>query len=312
MTATEHKNTWLFIINPKATQVEVKRIGQKLERELHHSGLHGIILVTKYKSHAISLVHEAIFSGIRQMVAVGGDGTIHEVVNGIMTQDICPSTDITLAVLPMGTGNDWANHYQIPKEISGCMQLLKQGKIAIQDVGKLNYLKDGHPVTRYFNNVAGMAYDAFVVKKLAQKHRKPNALIYLFSVFAYLMKYKLQLAHVIADDQHFEHRYYTINMGICPLSGGGMSLVPHAIPNDGKLALTLAEDLSKWDILINTYRFYNRSLLRHPKVKGFQVDRIEVQSLDEMPLLLEADGEFLGHTPVTCTLIPGALRIVIP
>jgi diacylglycerol kinase family enzyme len=214
-------------------------------------------------------------------------------------------------VIPIGTGNDWAKHHKIAYDMDRLCASIKSGKTQNQDVGIASFKRNGVHLTEYFNNVAGMAYDAFVVEELEKRKSKPNKFIYIFSVLSMLFRYKLQKAKVKFDDKEIHKKFYTINVGICKYSGGGMSLVPHAIHDDGFLALTLAGPLKKFDILVNTYRFYNETLISHPKVEAYQVKNMEVTSLEHEPIYLELDGESAGHNPVKFSIVEKGLEFIV-
>jgi diacylglycerol kinase family enzyme len=246
-------------------------------------------------------------------LAVGGDGTNHEVINGIIRQQTCPSTEITYGLIPIGTGNDWRRAYRIPGNIKTWISQIAQEKTVLQDIGRITYHLDGHKHSRYFTNVAGLAYDGFIARYISEKPaRASNKFGYLFAVFKSLQQYKLQKARIEFENIRIEESCYTINAGICPYSGGGMRIVPHARPDDGLLALTIAGPLSKLGVLLNTPRFYNGHLDRHPKVDLFQTQQIKVTSLDERPIPVEADGEFLGYTPVEIEILPKILQVIVP
>ena len=119
-------------------------------------------------------------------------------------------------------------------------------------------------------------------------------------------------AKVFFDGQEDENYYYSINIGICSYSGGGMQTVPHAVEDDGLFALSLFGPFSKLGVLLNTYRFYNRSVGKHPLVDCYQVKRVKIEAPKSTPTLLEVDGEFLGETPVEFSLIEKGLQIIIP
>lgn len=309
------KNTdnWYAIVNPAAGKGEVKKhLGEIIVRlEKAFPGIH--IVMTDYRGHASEITVAAIEKGYRKLLAIGGDGTHNEVVNGIFNQTSVPTIEITYALLPYGTGNDWIRTHHIPKDLIKWLAMIKKGITYFQDVGKVSYYKDGVQHKRYFANVAGLAYDAFVVR-VAENKRTPikNNLAYLFLIFKCLFQYSLKKAKVSFDGQEKEGYFYTINAGICKYSGGGMQVVPHAIPDDGYLAFTLAGKISKLGVLLNTWRFYNGSIGKHPKVITKQVKKIEVKASGKEEVLLEVDGEFLGHTPVEIELIPKALKFVAP
>ncbi len=306
----KNKDIWFCVFNPTAGTNDIEKVRDKIEFELDKHNIEFEFYFTKYKRDATNEVVDKIMEGYTKFIAAGGDGTVHEVVNAIFLQDFISTDQITLAVIPTGTGNDWAKHHNLSMDISKSVSLIKRGKTDLQDVGIAHYHKNNKQKDEYFNNVAGMAYDAFVVKKLEQRKSKPNKFIYIFSVLSYLFQYKLQQAKVKLNDKEFEDKFYTINVGICKYSGGGMSLVPHAMHNDGRFAVTLAGKISKLDVLINTYRFYNETITLHPKIDAYHSQSIEVESNDKHPILLELDGELVGETPVKFEIIEKGLRFI--
>ena len=303
-------NTWFCVFNPTAGTRKYKDVWLEIKNQLDDNEIQYEYYFTKYHGDAVDIVQSKISEGYRNFIAAGGDGTVHEVINAFMKQEIVPSIELLLGVLPVGTGNDWAKHHEIPTNIGEAVSLIKQSSIGIQDIGIAFYISNEKEKIEYFNNVAGMAYDAFVVEKLEQRTSKPNKLVYIFYVLSYLFQYKLQNAIVEIDEKKLEGKFYTINIGICKYSGGGMSLVPHAIHNDGLFAVTYAKEISKLAIVKNTYRFYNESLIDHPEIHGVQAKEISVKSFDENPVLLELDGELVGHTPVRFEILQDALRFV--
>ena len=267
---------------------------------------------TKHQNHATELAKEAIENGFRKIIAVGGDGTGNEVANGILQQTIIKSSEITFALLPVGTGNDWIKTHKIPKHINTWIKVLKKGKTAFQDTGLVSCISNEKKIERYFINVAGMAYDAFSVQLSEDKNWSFPKIQYLFLALRGLFKYKIHRAKLMFNDKEIIDYFYIINIGICKYSGGGMQLVPHATPNDGKFALTFAKRLSKLAVIFNSYRFYNASILEHSKVEGFLTKYILVETMDDEPTGVEVDGEYIGETPVEFSISPKALKIVVP
>lgn len=302
---------WYIVVNTIAGQGNAKRrlteVTAFLETRIKFK-----LVKTEARGHASKLVIQGIQNGYRKIIAVGGDGTNNEVVNGIMKQQVIPTSEITYCLLPLGTGNDWAKQYKISRKLSQWFKMLEVNKTFIQDVGLVLYLKDGVSEQRYFANVAGMAYDPYVLSEM-EKLKRPvkNRLAYLLYGMYYVFKYNLQKARVSFNGETVENHFYLINAGVCKYSGGGMQLVPHAKPDDGKLALTLAGKLTKLGVILNSYRFYNGSIGKHSKVDTFLTDCIKVEAINE-PIGLEVDGEILGETPVEFRLIPKALKIIIP
>lgn len=301
---------WYIIANPAAGNGAAGRRWPDIEQVLQELGFSYTVKFTEYRGHAIRLVEDAVLKGLRYFLGLGGDGTNHEIANGILSQTIVPTTDITYALLPIGTGNDWARMYDIPQDPKLRLQRLQKGETVLQDAGKVNYLKEGQAAERFFINIAGLAYDAFIARQL-DKHRFINRMQYLLMVGQYLFQYQLTPARLRFNDQVVEDHFYTINVGICRYSGGGMQLVPHAVPDDGLFALTFARRLPKWEVLLQTPRFYNGTILNHPKISGFQTAHLRVEHIGDVPTLLEADGEFLGETPAEFFILEKALRMAL-
>ncbi len=308
-----HNEKWYIIANPAAGKGRVSRKLPDFEILLQRNGIDYQLVKTQRNGEAGVLAEKAIGEGFRKILAIGGDGTGNEVVNGVIGQKAVPSQEITFALLSIGTGNDWIKTHGIPRNLKLFIDMMKQGKTTFQDIGTVSYFQDGERRKRYFANIAGMAYDAFVVEKTkAQSGIFSTKLFYLVSLMRYLFEYRLQRAKVRFDSQDKDGYFYTINVGICKYAGGGMQIVPHAKPDDGQLAVTIAGKFTKPEVILNTYRFYNGTIAKHPKITTFQTKKLQVYSLESDQIAVEADGEFLGYTPVEFGIIPKALRILIP
>ncbi|MEZ4918567.1 MAG: diacylglycerol kinase family lipid kinase [Saprospiraceae bacterium] len=303
---------WYIIFNPAAGGGTLEAEWPRLEACLRTAGYSYTVAFTRYKGHAIRLAEEAVLKGHRYLMAVGGDGTNHEVVNGIFKQKKVAPNEVYYALLPFGTGNDWARYYELSRDFEERLARIKKLKTQKQDLGWVRYQSDEGEQERFFVNVAGMAYDAFIAKKTEEMERRPGAIQYLLMVARYLFQYELQPARIEFDEQQIDDLFYTINIGICPYSGGGMRLVPQAVPNDGMLALTFARELPKWEVLVQTRRFYTGTILDHPKITGLNTEGpIRVLPLQGTTTLLEADGEFLGYAPAVFRIMKKGLRVVI-
>ena len=303
---------WYIIVNPAAGGGLVGRRWPAIEALLQSMEFSYTVKFTEYRGHATRLADDGILNGYRFLLAIGGDGTNLEVTNGILRQRFVTSTDITYALMPLGTGNDWARNYQLSFEPRQRLESLLSLRTTVQDAGLVKYMAEGEHRERYFVNVAGMAYDAFLVQQLERHPRKPSKFLYLMLIGRYLFDYQVLPARIKFNDQAVEDLFYTINIGICKYSGGGMQVVPQAVPDDGLLALTFARRIPKWEVLLQTGRFYKGTILEHPKVEGFQSKGpIYIETIGENPTLLEADGELLGHSPAEFTIIEKALKLAL-
>jgi YegS/Rv2252/BmrU family lipid kinase len=300
---------WHIIANPAARSGAMGRHWPEIERLLQELGFAYSVQFTEHRGHAARLIEDTLLKGGRYIMGIGGDGTNHELVHGLFSQSFVPPSEVFYTLLPFGTGNDWVREHGIPVDPRRRLEQLKRGQVRFQDIGLVQYQRDGQTQSRYFVNVAGMAYDGFIGKKLTQ-HPARNKAHYLLKVAQYLHAYRLTKARITFDGQSVEDYFYTINIGLGRYSGGGMQLVPHAVPDDGLFALTFARRISKLEVLLQTPRFYNGTLLSHPKIEGHQARHIRVEHIADAPTLLEADGEYLGETPVEFVLLEKALRVV--
>lgn len=304
---------WYIIANPVSGAGKVATLWPAVETILQELGFSYTIHFTKAPGHAAQLADDAILNGKRFILGIGGDGTNHEIVNGILSQTHTPSTDIHYALLPAGTGNDWARQYRIPADPRKRLQQLLKGQTCLQDVGRVHYRdENGQDKQRFFVNVAGMAYDAYIVREVQRSGKVFDSKIaYLASVGKYLFSFTPPECIVVHGEGILRDFFYTINVGLCRYSGAGMQLTPHAVPDDGLFALTCARNMPRWEVLLQTPRFYQGTILKHRKVSGYQTRGVRVEAAGTDPVYVEADGEFLGCAPASFELLEKRLRIVL-
>lgn len=304
---------WLVIVNPQANNGNLGQWWPATELKLTRLLADPKIVISRHSGDATGIVAEALHEGIRHIMAVGGDGIAHQVINGIVRQKKVPSRDITFALLPMGTGNDWIKSHGIPKPWQGWQQYFLAAVPGYQNLGQINYQSANGPAVRYFMNVAGLAYDAFVVRYVAgKKSRLPGKIFYFWATFRCLFMYQPQKGTIKYDERQHEAAFYTINVGIGKFSGGGMQLVPQASSQGTTLALTWVRKVSKMAVVLNSFRFYRGRIAGYRKAHLTHCQQLEVLPAAGAELLIEADGEFLGACPATITLLPNALRLLMP
>ncbi len=299
------------IVNPVAGNRRSAHRIRRLEAFLQQHPLVCEWAFTRYKGHAIELAATAVQKGCRHIIAVGGDGTANEVANGILRQP--EGNQVCFSLYPVGTGNDWIRTHGIPHNPDQWFDMFLRQKSIYQDAGTVRCYHDGQPIERFFINVAGMSYDAYVVEQIEKAHVKAsNKFRYLWWILKCLFRFRLPHASLQYNGQTVQDFFYTINAGICRFSGGGMQFVPHAIPDDGLLALTYARRVPKWELILQTPRFFDGSIVRHPQLATAQTDRIGVVATSGHTLLIETDGELIGASPIEIGILPKALRIIVP
>ena len=220
---------WFLIVNPNSGTRDFTKSWGKIQQFLKDQRIDYSFSFTTHSKHEILLVEEALKQGFRKIISVGGDGTLHHVVNGIMQQRYVKSFDIKLGVIPLGTGNDWIKTYNIPNSVEESITILLKNKTTLQDVGLIE-TEDGKK--EYFNNIAGIGYDGYVVYKLNSLKRL-GSIAYLLSGLQGLLFYKKSNYKIIVNNKTIEGKCLMILFGICQYSGGGMQMTKGVDPKDG-------------------------------------------------------------------------------
>ncbi len=306
------ENKWFCIANPVAGRGKALRARKRIEKALRAAGLPFEWHTTQAPGHAISLVSQAISVGYRRFIAIGGDGTGHEVINGMMSQSDLPASELYFSLLPIGTGNDWQRCYSLPRRLNIWVKRLRHGQARWQDIGRIHYWHNGQLQMRYFFNVVGLAYGGYVGKVAASRRWTSfNKAMYLWLVLRCLFEYTLPEAQITFGKNQVQGKVYTIHVGICPWSGGGIRMVPQAQPNNGLLALTWVGAVSRWEVLRAIPLLYNGKIGTHPAVQTTQVQSVHIEPMNQSLIDVEADGEYLGKAPAYIDIIPRALQLWI-
>jgi diacylglycerol kinase (ATP) len=304
---------WLIIRNPNAAGGKSMKLWPSIREQFLSEGLEFDDVCTTNPMEAVHLAREAIAKGYRKIAAMGGDGTVNEVVNGIMSQSYCDSKEILFTQIPIGTGNDWSRTMGIPKKIKELAGFLKHAKEEYQDLGLLTWHNNkGKEQQRYFVNIAGMGFDAFV-GVIANKNKaegKSGVLSYIKALLSGLYQYKVQKVNVKIDSQDKgDFELFSLAVGICNYSGGGMKQCPDASYNDGILDLTLIEKINKWKVVFNILRLYSGSFVKNKEVHQYKGQYIEIKTNENT--LLEVDGEVIGSGTAEFSLLPSVLKVLV-
>jgi len=302
---------WFVIVNPNAGKRKGEKDWLEIAAQLTTAGIEFVNVFTEHRGHAVLLTRKYIETGFRNIIVVGGDGTLNEVVNGIFTQTHVPTNEITLAMIPVGTGNDWCRMFNIPGDYKQAIKLITKRKVFIQDTGTIKYISnDGVEKTRYFINMAGMGFDALVAQKTnTQKDLgKSNPLSYVVNILSSLFNYTFTKVTVMLDNEKVVSDIFSMSVGICQYNGGGMKQAPQALPDDGLFDMTLIKPIGKFKIMRNIIKLFDGSFTRLPEVSTFRSSKIIIHS--DPPMYLEADGESLGHTPFVFNIVPQSLHVV--
>lgn len=294
---------WLAIVNPAAGRV--RRAWPTLERACEDAGVALEVAMTRAAAHATDLAASAFQRGQRRFIAVGGDGTANEVLNGIPLG----VERATLAVAPLGSGNDWARGLGMPRGAAAIAALLGRGRRVAHDVGRVSYqTAGGARGERRFINVAGAGYDAHVLARLPR--RGPHALRYAFAVARGLPGYRAARMQLAWGAQHIDEELLVVFAAIGRYCGGGLRIAPLAANNDGLLELVAIRRLSLLAALPRLPKLYLGTLAGDPAVISGREAEIRLDAV--RPTGVEADGQLLGTAPATFTLQQAAIDVIVP
>lgn len=304
------KENWLVIVNPNAGAGKCWLDWPKIESILNSFGFKYQHEFTLKKLHAIVLTRKFINLGYRKIIVVGGDGTMNEVINGIFLQKRFETTDIILGMIPVGTGNDWGRMFGISHNYQEAIQTILASKTFIQDAGKVIFRNKERTLHRYFVNIAGLGFDAMVVKKTnrLKDSGKSNPFIYKYNILTSLFSFKSPRATIEVDGKSVTNRVFSVSVGICKFNGGGMMPLPDAKADDGLFDLTVIKKIARWDVIRSMKRLYDGTIVTHPKVDTYQGKSIRISS--NTNIFLETDGESLGHTPMDFEIIPRSICVL--
>lgn len=313
----DNNNKWLVVVNPQASVGKCGKDWPEIKRLLDEQGLEFDFVITEYQKHAIELVRQNITEkGYKRIVSVGGDGTNNEVINGIFTQNRFPTTEITLGVIPIGTGNDWCRTFGFSIDYQENVKILKNGKTLSHDVGKVAYYNNGDPQVRYFLNAAGTGLNESVCSRTNQlkSQGKGGAVRYMLSTASCLFRFKCVHIQLDIDDQRvFDDEILSLSVGNGKYNGGGMMMMPNSIPNDGLFDITVIKKVGMLKFAANIGNIYDGTFVDKLKeVTLFRGKKIRIISIPAHQLLLETEGETLTNSPFDFEILQQSINMVVP
>jgi YegS/Rv2252/BmrU family lipid kinase len=300
------ENAVAFLVNPAAGNGATGRRWPELARRASALGLEGETFFSERPGHLIELARAAVDSGARLVVAVGGDGTLNEVVNGVAGRDV------DLATIPLGTGMDFGRTYGIPKKFDDAVRVALSGDVRTIDAGRVTYRTwAGETAERYFANVSSVGMSGAVAQRANGMSKALGGKVTFFYVLTRVfLEWQNTEVTVRLDDTERHGRMHDVIVANGVWHGGGMKLAPDAAPDDGQFDVVLIGDVSKADFLTTAPKIYKGRHVHHPKVEVLRSKRVEVDAPVQLPIELE--GEQVGTTPATFEIAPGALRVRVP
>lgn len=307
---------WSVIANPHAGTRQLEKDWTELYRLLKKSKINFSIHLTAYKGHATEIARQLVNNNSRCLMVVGGDGTMNEVVNGIYTSRLTAAQKhaITIALVPYGTGNDWARYWGITRNYRQLARQLFSRKSQSIDIGKIIYQHNGNKQIRYFINAAGIGFDAVVVRTTnrLKEYFTGSSWVYKLALLLSVFFQKSQRVKIIDSGKMiFDKTVFSMAIANGCYSGGGLKQAPDANPTDGIVNLTVIEKPNFFNVIFGLKYLFKGELTKHPIVHTFKGEKFKVEA--SMPIAVEIDGILINAAPpFTFEIIPDALQILIP
>ena len=303
----------LFIVNPNAAMGAVGRQWPRIEALCRQRLGYFPYLITSGPGDAREFARRAVFKGSSLIVCVGGDGTLNEIVNGLMNEQGPIRDDVAVGFIPYGTGCDLRRTLCIPRDPLGAVELLARGRARSIDLGRLTYLDhEGRTSVRYFHNVASFGLGGEVDERVNRAGRGMGGFLsFLKATLISLVLYDKKRIHLKVDGI-FDETVVTWNIAVAngKYHGGGMCIAPGADARDGLFHVTIVGDLSLAEILYHLPKLYNGRIAEVKRIRILAGKKIKAFSRQRV--LLDVDGEQPGLLPVTIEIVPGALRFIMP
>ena len=327
MKDSDKKDIWLVVVNVFAASRKAGSVWKKAAAMLEEANVPYKAMFTGGPDNAIAISRKSCARGYRRFIAVGGDGTVHDVLNGIaeyVYSGVDPDVDIsdfTLGVLPVGSGNDWVKSTGVPQDVKSAVDVIAAGHTGFQDVVRVEVLDPSDYASAplsvsYMANVGGVGLDARVCEIVNRKKEQGRRGKKLYvSALLYCIKHRVPIrAKVVCDGKEvFAGRYLSIAFGVGRYSGGGMRQTPLAELGDGLLDVTVIPDIPIWTIAkevprLFTGTFHKVDVLTMAKCREVLV--LPDGEADAEPA--EVDGEVVGRAPVRMTVLDEQIRVVMP
>jgi YegS/Rv2252/BmrU family lipid kinase len=296
------------IVNPFAGTGATGRKWPGIQDAMTQVGLSFDVVQTEGKGHAVELTREAVIAGYGMVIAVGGDGTLNEVVNGLVESG--GGRETVLGILNTGTACDFARFLKIPRDYhQACLRLVDPLKTPA-DVGMVECRKEEQPIRRYFISAAGLGFDGEVVG-VAEKWPRVlhGATSYFMGILESFSTYHNKDIQLHLDDTTEDIRICNVVIANGGFYASGMRLAPDADLSDGLFEVLIVGDLNKLEMLQTAPQAYLGTHIKHHKVRLEKAAQVIIESSDR--ILIQADGELVGEGPAKFRVLPSALNIAM-
>ena len=294
----------VFLVNPASANGSTGRRWPVLARRAADLGLRGDALLSERPGQLTELAAEAVRTGATRLVVVGGDGTVYEVVNGVLGAG---GGDVEIAVLSRGTGTDFARSLGLPRKFDEAVRVALHGRVRTIDAGRATF----HHGEAWFANFAGAGISGAIARDAnASSKALGGRASFMVSTVKVFARWKSADVEAVVGAESRRGRMFEIVAMNGPYAAGGMRIAPDASLDDGLLDCVLFGDVTKLDFVTTFPKIYSGRHLAHPKIELVRGSTVSVESDPPLPVVL--DGEQPGTTPARFEIVPGALRVRVP
>ena len=297
-----------MIVNPASAAGKTSRQWPEIARRARSHGLDVEVRLTERRGHATELARAAAAASAPLVLAVGGDGTVSEIADGLAGGP----GETELAVVQRGSGCDFIRTFGIPKDTDRALEIAVAGAARTIDLGRVQFVDgQGRPAQRHFINIASAGLTGVAADRVNRSGKPLGATVaFAWAAVATFVGYRNSRFHVQIDDEQIDQICNNAIVANCRYFAGGMKILPDADPSDGLLDVLVWGDVSKADLARNLHKLYRGTHIGHPKATIRRARRVVITP--ELPLPIEVDGEQPGLTPATFDVVPSALRLRVP
>lgn len=306
-------NHWVIIINPKSGKKKYRKQRKLLFETLKSKGISFEYRITHFAGHASKIARYFVEKNCQNIMVLGGDGTMSEVINGIFSANIDDFSQLKIALIPRGTGNDWGRFWGLTGDSKKSIEVFLNAKTQLIDIGRVDFVMEGVPEQHFFINSLGFGLDAAVVN-LTHRLKEifgSHSILYSISLLLAVFSYKAHRVIIKSGEMVIEEGMFTMNIANGCFSGGGLKQTPNALPFDGLLDVMMAKSPRFIDIITALIALFGGRLLQHPVIESFQTRSLQIQC--DHHVLMEADGIIVnGCSPYQVSIMPQAIQMIVP
>lgn len=297
-------NEWFAIVNPAAGNGRGLADWPYISKLLRNRGIIPGYAFTERKYHAVELTVSAIAQGYRKIIVIGGEGTLHEVVNGLFIQQLTPADNVLIAIIPTGHSNEWVGGMGAAEKYPEAIDAIASGYFISRNVGKVSFHKANYKQTRYMASTAGIGLDAYITRKYEHKRdgEKSGRLLYLWTAFKCILRFRPTGVKMWVDGELAVNNFsYGARISIrgrndCDDSDG--------------FIVTVIRRLSKLRVIKRMRSMNKGQQYDMEQLSVFRGRSIKIESSPEVGLAL--DGEHLGYTPIEFEVVDPGINLIIP